>query len=40
MTDINDEYVDNADYLDIIMPIYNLIECSDTSRSLKETNRI
>ena len=29
MIDINDEHVDNADHLDIIMPMYNLIECSD-----------
>ena len=38
ITDINDEHVDNADNLDIIMPIYNLIEhsdnYSDTSGSL------
>ena len=29
ITHINDEYVDNADNLDIIMPMYNLIEYSD-----------
>ena len=38
ITQINDEHVDNADNLDIIMPIYNLIEYSnnysDTSGSL------
>ena len=28
-THINDEHVDNADNLDIIMPMYNLIEYSD-----------
>ena len=38
VTHINDEHVDNADNLDIVMPMYNLIEYSDnysdTSRSL------
>ena len=38
ITHINDEHVDNADNLDIIMPMYNLIEYSnnysDTSGSL------
>ena len=29
ITHINDEHVDNADNLDIVMPIYNLIEYSD-----------
>ena len=29
ITHINDEHVDNADNLDLIMPIYNLIEYSD-----------
>ena len=29
ITDISDEHVDNADNLDIIMPLYNLIEYSD-----------
>ena len=29
LTHINDEHVDNADNLDIIMPMYNLIEYSD-----------
>ena len=29
ITHINDEHVDNADYLDIVMPMYNLIEYSD-----------
>ena len=47
VTHINNEYVDNGDILDIIMPMYNLIEYtdnySDTSESLcelKETNKI
>ena len=47
ITHINDEHVDNADNLDIIMPMYNLIEYSDnysdTSEvywSLKETSKI
>ena len=44
-THINDEYVDNADNLDIIMPMYNLIEYSNKALqeiygSLKETNKI
>ena len=38
ITHINDEHVDNANNLDILMPIYNLIEhsdnYSDTSGSL------
>ena len=38
VTHINDEHVDNADNLDIVKPMYNLIEhshnYSDTSRSL------
>ena len=38
ITHINDEHIDNADNLDIIMHMYNLIEYSDnysdTSRSL------
>ena len=29
ITDINDEHVDNADNINIIMPMYNLIEYSD-----------
>ena len=29
ITHINDEHVDNADNLDIIMPMYNLIEYND-----------
>ena len=29
VTHINDEHVDNADNLDIVMPMYNLIEYSD-----------
>ena len=47
VTHINNEYVDNGDILDIIMPMYNLIEYtdnySDISESLcqlKETNKI
>ena len=46
-THINDEHVDSADNLDIVMPMYNLIEYSDnysdTSGSLwqfKEMNKI
>ena len=31
MTHINDEHVDNTDNLNIVMPMYNLIEYSDTS---------
>ena len=38
VTHIEDEHIDNADNLDIVMPMYNLIEFSDnysnTSRSL------
>ena len=30
ITHINNEHVDNADNLDIIMPMYNLIEYSDS----------
>ena len=29
ITHINDEHVDGANNLDIIMPMYNLIECND-----------
>ena len=40
---INDEHVDDADNLDIIMPMYNLIEYSDnysdTSGSLQQFKR-
>ena len=43
ITHINDEHVDNADNLDIIMPMYNLIEYSnnysDTSESLWQSKR-
>ena len=43
ITHINDEHVDNADNLDIIMPMYNLIEYSDnysdTSGSLQQFKR-
>ena len=43
ITHINDEHVDNADNLDIIMPMYNLIEYSDNysdaSRSLWQFKR-
>ena len=42
-THINDEQVDNADNLDIVMPMYNLIaysdNYSDTSRSLWQFKR-
>ena len=43
ITHINDEHVHNADNLDIIMPVYNLIEYkdnySDTSGSLWQFKR-
>ena len=43
ITHINDEHVDSADNLDIIMPMYNLIEYSnnysDTSGSLWQFKR-
>ena len=43
ITHINDEHVGNADNLDMIMPMYNLIKYSDnysdTSRSLWEFQR-
>ena len=43
ITHINEEHVDNADNLDIIMPMYNLIEYSDnysdTSGSLWQFKR-
>ena len=43
VTHINDEHVDNADNLDIAMPMYNLIEysdnCSDTWGSLWQFKR-
>ena len=43
ITHINDEHVDDADNLDIIMPMYNLIEYSDnysdTSGSLQQFKR-
>ena len=43
MTHINDERIDNADNLDIIMPMYSLIEYtenySDTSASLWQFKR-
>ena len=42
ITSINDEHVDGADNLDIIMPMYNLIEYndySDTSKSLWQFKR-
>ena len=29
ITHINNEHVDDAEYLDIVMPMYNLTECSD-----------
>ena len=42
-THVNDEHVDNAGNLDIIMPMYNLIEysdnCSDISGSLWQFKR-
>ena len=43
ITHINDEHIDGADNLDITMPMYNLIECSnnysDTSGSLWQFKR-
>ena len=43
ITHINDEHVDNADNLAVILPMYNLIEYSDsysdTSRSLWQFKR-
>ena len=43
VTHINDEHVNNADNLDIAMPMYNLIEysdnCSDTWGSLWQFKR-
>ena len=42
-THINDEHLDTAENIDIIMPMYNLIQYSDnysdTSGSLREFNR-
>ena len=29
ITEINNMQVENAEYIDIVMPMYNLIECSD-----------
>ena len=29
MKNINNEQIDNAEYIDIVMPMYNLIEYSD-----------
>ena len=47
ITHINDEHVHNADSLDIVMPMYNLIEYTiiiqtlqDVYGSLKETNHV
>ena len=44
VTHINDEHVDGANNLDIIMPMYNLIEYSDKysnhSGNLKEMNHL
>ena len=43
VTRINDEYIDTVENLDIIMPMYNLIECGDdyslTSRGLWQFTR-
>ena len=36
ITHINDEYVDNADNLDIIMLMYKLTECSDNYSGISE----
>ena len=46
ITHINDEHVDNADNVDIKMPMHNLIECNDNHLensvydSLKEINHL
>ena len=37
--EINDEHVDTAENLDIVMPIYNLIEYSDSSATLYQYKR-
>ena len=29
ITKINNTQIDNVEYIDIVMPMYNLIECSD-----------
>ena len=39
VTHINDEHVETAENLDIIMPMYNLIEYSDSSGSLYQFKR-
>ena len=38
VTHINEEHVETAENLDIIMPMYNLIEYSEVYISLKEVN--
>ena len=38
ITHINNEHVDNADNLDIIMPMYNLIQYSDSIQTLQEVH--
>ena len=35
--EINDEHVDTAENLDIVMPMYNLIECSDNYQDSSAT---
>ena len=35
--EINDEHVDTAENLDMVMPIYNLIECSDNYQDSSAT---
>ena len=37
VTHINDKHVDNADNLDIVMPMYNLIEYSDNYSDTSES---
>ena len=37
ITEINNTQVDNAKDVDILMPMYNLIECSDNYTKISET---
>ena len=36
---INNEQIDNTEYIDIVMPMYNLIECSDNYSKTPESLR-
>ena len=36
---INNEQIDNTEYIDIVMPMYNLIECSDNYSKIPESLR-